>query len=107
MKKTPILSRLWLMLLWLCVLTGCRQQESYVPDTKQSFTSSNNTRPDSYDTVTVADEVTMVFVCKSSGAKKYHLDQNCHGLKRCKHEVVEMKVKDAENIGLGMCGYED
>lgn len=48
-----------------------------------------------------------VYVCQSAGAKKYHLKENCGGLKRCTHTIVTMTVKEAEGMGLGLCGYED
>ena len=72
----------------------------------ESFTASNNEQSLNDTTAITVDETALVFVCKSAGAKKYHSDGNCHGLKRCKHEIVEMSVKDAENRGLALCGYE-
>jgi len=106
--KTSVSIRLWLMLLCVWYLAACNRQDND-PAAPQSLTSSNITMPDRNapgETV-LPDAAATVYVCKSSGAKKYHLNQNCHGLKRCKHEVVEMKVKDAEGRGLGLCGYED
>ncbi|HEX9980939.1 MAG TPA: hypothetical protein VGB50_10300 [Flavobacterium sp.] len=48
-----------------------------------------------------------VYICKSAGAKKYHYDENCHGLRRCKHTIEKTTRKAAEGLGLGLCGYED
>ena len=53
------------------------------------------------------DPATKVYVCKSTGAKKYHFNESCRGLKQCTHEVVTMTVKEAERKGLGLCGWED
>jgi hypothetical protein len=60
------------------------------------------------DTNSIASaEASKVYVCKSTGAKKYHFNENCRGLKQCTHEVVTMSVKEAEGKGLGLCGWED
>lgn len=44
-----------------------------------------------------------VWVCKSSGAKKYHTDRNCSGLRRCKKEIGQERRGDAEAVGLQLC----
>lgn len=93
--------------MWLCVLLGCGTQEQQSTENIQSFTASNSEESPVDDTPANMDDKAKVFVCKSAGAKKYHLNGNCHGLKRCKHEIVEMSIKDAENRGLGVCGYEN
>lgn len=48
-----------------------------------------------------------VFVCGATGAKKYHYNENCRGLKSCSHEIVKMPVSKAQNYGLTLCGWED
>lgn len=50
---------------------------------------------------------TNVFVCGSSGSKKYHLKENCRGLSSCKQEVVKTTLKKAQGYGLTLCGWED
>lgn len=51
-----------------------------------------------------ADEV---YICKSKGAKKYHLKEFCRGLSACKHEIVKVTLKEAKAKGLDLCGWED
>lgn len=63
-------------------------------DAKASFISDDNVKADT------------VYVCQSTGATKFHYNSNCHALKRCKHNVATMKRKEAENLGLGLCGFE-
>lgn len=48
-----------------------------------------------------------VFVCKSRNARRYHLDKNCHALKRCSRDVEQMKEEKAKKIGMSLCGHED
>ncbi|KFF04215.1 hypothetical protein [Flavobacterium reichenbachii] len=50
---------------------------------------------------------TMVFICGSGGAKKYHLKDNCRGLSSCKQEIVQTSITKAKNSGLTICGWED
>ena len=50
---------------------------------------------------------TNVYICGSSGAKKYHYKNNCRGLSACKHEIVKTTKKNAESLGLSLCGWED
>lgn len=52
----------------------------------------------------VADDV---YICKSKGAKKYHLKEFCRGLNACKKEVVKVTLKEAKAKGLDLCGWED
>lgn len=48
-----------------------------------------------------------VYICGSSGAKKYHLIASCRGLGACKDEIVKVSLTKAENLGLSLCGWED
>lgn len=50
---------------------------------------------------------TNVFICGSSGAKKYHYKENCRGLSSCSHGVVKISLKQAQGLGLTLCGWED
>jgi hypothetical protein len=50
---------------------------------------------------------TNVYICGSSGAKKYHYTENCRGLSACKHEIVKTTKSNAESLGLSLCGWED
>jgi len=47
-----------------------------------------------------------VWICKSSGAKKYHFSRDCGGLNRCTHTIVETTVRDAEAVGLTPCALK-
>ncbi len=48
-----------------------------------------------------------VYVCMSKGATRYHLNKECHGLKRCKHKIESTTVKKAVGKGLTLCKFED
>ncbi|WP_406844211.1 hypothetical protein [Flavobacterium soyae] len=50
---------------------------------------------------------TSVYICGSTGAKKYHYNENCRGLSSCSHEVVKTSLKQAQRYGLTLCGWED
>lgn len=50
---------------------------------------------------------TNVFICGSTGAKKYHYNENCRGLRSCSHNVVKTSLKQAKGLGLTLCGWED
>ena len=48
-----------------------------------------------------------VYICGPTGAKKYHYSETCRGLSNCKHEVVKKTLKEAQSLGLTICGWED
>lgn len=48
-----------------------------------------------------------VYICGSSGAKKYHLKEHCRGLSSCRSETVKTSLKQAQGLGLTLCGWED
>jgi len=48
-----------------------------------------------------------VYICKSTGAKKYHLTESCRGLSNCKAEIGKVKLSEAKNQGKTICGWED
>lgn len=48
-----------------------------------------------------------VFICGSTGAKKYHLKETCRGLSSCRSETVKTSLKQAQGLGLTLCGWED
>lgn len=50
---------------------------------------------------------TNVFICGSTGAKKYHYNENCRGLSACRHGVTKTSLKQAQGYGLTLCGWED
>lgn len=52
-------------------------------------------------------KVSDVYLCDSSGGKKYHYSKNCRGLSNCKHEIIKVSLKKALTLGKTLCGYED
>lgn len=50
---------------------------------------------------------TSVYICGTAGAKKYHLKENCRGLSSCRSETIKTSLKQAQGLGLSLCGWED
>ncbi|WP_281232374.1 hypothetical protein [Flavobacterium gelatinilyticum] len=50
---------------------------------------------------------TKVYMCGSTGSKKYHLKETCRGLSSCRSEVVKTSLKQARGYGLTLCRWED
>lgn len=48
-----------------------------------------------------------VFICGSTGAKKYHYKENCRGLTACRHQLTKVSLSQAQGYGLTLCGWED
>ncbi len=48
-----------------------------------------------------------VFICGTTGANKYHYKENCRGLSSCSHGIVKKTLKQAQGLGLTLCGWED
>ncbi|MFD1602597.1 hypothetical protein ACFSJW_20110 [Flavobacterium artemisiae] len=48
-----------------------------------------------------------VYICGTTGAKKYHLKENCRGLSSCRSEILKKSVRQAQGLGLTLCGWED
>lgn len=48
-----------------------------------------------------------VYICGNQGAKKYNFTESCSGLNACKHEIYKVTQKEAQNLGLVLCGWED
>lgn len=48
-----------------------------------------------------------VYICGTTGAKKYHYKENCRGLSACTHGVKKATLKEAQGYGLTLCGWED
>jgi len=49
---------------------------------------------------------TVVYICDSPGAKKYHLRENCKGLHNCQHRVIKMTLEQAKRKGRTLCALE-
>lgn len=50
---------------------------------------------------------TSVYICGNTGAKKYHIKETCRGLSSCRSETVKTSLKQAQGLGLTLCGWED
>ncbi|MBF4473208.1 MULTISPECIES: hypothetical protein [Flavobacterium] len=50
---------------------------------------------------------TNVYICGSAGAKKYHYKESCRGLNACKDQIAKIPLKQAQQNGLTLCGWED
>lgn len=48
-----------------------------------------------------------VCICGSHGAKKYHYNESCRGLTACKRQITKVNLKQAQQFGLSLCGWED
>ena len=50
----------------------------------------------------------LVYICDSQASVAYHIDRNCRGLARCKHDILKVSRTDAiQKYGRRLCGYED
>ena len=95
--KTTIFVRMALWSLCVYIFLACGQPLEHA----QSFTSSKTAQSSAKTNEIEPIETTgaTVYVCNSSGAKKYHYKETCRGLIPCKHEVITMKIEDAEKRG--------
>jgi hypothetical protein len=48
-----------------------------------------------------------VYICDSPTAKKYHLRNDCRGLSRCTHRIMEITLEDAKKRRFELCKFED
>jgi hypothetical protein len=48
-----------------------------------------------------------VYICDSSTAKKYHLRNDCQGLSKCTHRIIEITLQDAKKRKFELCKFED
>ena len=102
-----------LLLLCIFVVLACGNREMFPsPASKVSETESATMLPIA-DTTTInptettrKTEAPDVWVCQSAGAKRYHSNPECGGLKRCKHDIIKQSIKEAEAVGLTQCSYK-
>jgi len=47
-----------------------------------------------------------VHVCISSGAERYHYDEDCSGFNHCTHERREVTLSEAKAMGYTVCRME-
>lgn len=57
--------------------------------------------------LSVSSEEATVYICNSSGAKKYHYKKHCRGLSNCKAPIKQVSLTDAKKRGRTLCGWED
>jgi len=94
--------------LWLLCISSFSCKDGNTTPVSQSATAASHTVNAQAQLLSSnLNSSDKVFVCQSPGAKKYHYNENCRGLNACKHTIASMKKKDAEGIGLGLCGWED
>jgi hypothetical protein len=62
----------------------------------------------SADQVSNHPEQSVVYICDSTGATKYHLSSDCRGLNACDHKVIKVTKQEAYDKGKKeLCGWED
>jgi hypothetical protein len=44
-----------------------------------------------------------VYICDSPTAKKYHLRNDCRGLSRCTHRIIEITLEEAKKRKFELC----
>lgn len=49
---------------------------------------------------------TIVYICDSTDAKRYHLKENCRGLSGCQHQVIKTTLEKAKNENKTLCSWE-
>ncbi len=49
---------------------------------------------------------TVVYLCDSTAARRYHYRQDCRGLKNCGYQVREATIDEAREKGKTLCGWE-
>jgi 5-bromo-4-chloroindolyl phosphate hydrolysis protein len=50
---------------------------------------------------------TVVYVCASKNAKKYHFTSNCRGLSNCQYKILKTTLAIAKSKGKTLCGWEN
>lgn len=60
----------------------------------------------SFSTQTEYAPETSVYLCDSSGGKKYHHNKSCRGLSNCQHEIIKVTLEEAKKRGKTLCGWE-
>lgn len=49
---------------------------------------------------------TIVYVCDSPNATRYHYKQNCRGLSNCNHKIIKMSLDEAIKSHRTLCQWE-
>ena len=49
---------------------------------------------------------TMVYICDSPNARRYHYKENCRGLSNCDHRILKVTLEEAKQRNLSPCHLE-
>lgn len=56
--------------------------------------------------VRCAPPPTIVYVCDSPNAIRYHLRADCRGLSNCSHRIIKITLEEAKRSGKTLCHWE-
>lgn len=59
-----------------------------------------------FTTDLICTDSTSVYICDSSGAKRYHMSSRCRGLNNCQSKILKTTLQGAKNKGRTLCGWE-
>jgi len=48
-----------------------------------------------------------MFIFVAQNVLRNIIKKDCRGLNACKHQVVKKTIKEAKDLGLELCGWED
>jgi len=48
----------------------------------------------------------VVYICDSGHAKRYHLRDDCRGLHNCTHHIVKISLGEAKRSGRTLCDFD-
>ncbi|PZR06085.1 MAG: hypothetical protein DI539_24590 [Flavobacterium psychrophilum] len=57
-------------------------------------------------TGTQCDSSTMVYLCDSKNAIRYHYQSDCRGLSNCKYRIIKTALESAQSSGKTLCKWE-
>lgn len=49
---------------------------------------------------------TMVYICDSPNARRYHYKEDCRGLSDCNHRILKVTLEEAKEKKLTLCHWE-
>jgi len=49
---------------------------------------------------------TMVYICDSPNARRYHYKEDCRGLSNCNHRILKVTLEEAKEKNLTLCHWE-
>lgn len=54
----------------------------------------------------ISQSSSVVYICDSSHAKRYHLRDDCGGLHNCTHRIAKIDLNAAKKSGKTLCSLE-